>query len=99
MTGVEAALMEARRVGVGRRRCRDHSILESFKYNKCIEELITEIWNNKQLCIVNPQRLKMKFKGLHIDQTTNPNCGEWRIFYRHFFNSGIEAKKLDQLED
>ncbi|KAL6732871.1 hypothetical protein Aduo_003585 [Ancylostoma duodenale] len=32
------------------------------------------IYNNKNLCIVNPQKLKIKFKGLYIDQSTTPNC-------------------------
>ncbi|EYC23063.1 hypothetical protein Y032_0016g3106 [Ancylostoma ceylanicum] len=33
-----------------------------------------DIYNNPLLCIVNPQKLKMKFKSLYIDQSTNPNC-------------------------
>ncbi|KAL6732631.1 hypothetical protein Aduo_003372 [Ancylostoma duodenale] len=33
-----------------------------------------DIYNNRFLCIVNPQKLRMKFKGLYIDQSTSPNC-------------------------
>ncbi|KAK6726566.1 hypothetical protein RB195_004723 [Necator americanus] len=53
----------------------DVDFLDDITNFTLVEDMCThEIYDNKKLCITDPQRLKMKFKSLLIDQSTNFNC-------------------------